>query len=380
MKRIKMTITLPHTFSCNYCGLCCEGPVELTERDYRRLRELAEKLNVELNVEVKEPGRRYLMRPTHRGDLVQECVFLRHEDGRRLCSIYEHRPCFCRLYPVFVGYDRQLGELYVDIIHCPGVQHGSSGNLIDEHYVKTLMESIHRYDDTFIDIVLNLSRCVPFSLYSRFRDMLVAWSIKYHIMCMLNRELESRISSCTNLLQLINVVASYQQAVNEALKSCTDIFDIVKLVPKISVRHQSVDRAVRALLEALSDSGLLASEDKVVLLDNYNKTIYSVRLRLRSIRELEISSDALLFIRENLYRLSCTFQTAALPLELMYIRGLMPLLTICVLYSNLCKSATEFMYNFDAVGLSVYTRYVIGLMRKLGLELVTLDYSSVRFS
>ncbi len=381
--RVKLTTTLPHTFSCSYCGLCCEGPVELTERDYTRLMRLAEKLNVKLNVEPRGSGRRYLMRPVPRDELLQECVFLRREGNRRLCSIYEHRPCFCQLYPIFVGYDWHLRELYADIIHCPGVEHSTSdtGTIISEDTVKRTVLEILNYDNSFLEIVPNLSRAVPFSLYPQFRELLVAWSIKFQLVTALNRELETRLDTCENLLHLIYVLASFQQIVNESIRESTNVFEIPSTVSRKRARHIGLDQAFKVLVESLAKAGLTThKKTEVVLLDNYNKTVYGVDLSLSELREFEIDSTTMLFVKECLYRLSCLFQTVALPLEIMYVRGLMLLLALCILYSNLCDEAREFMYNFDAVGLSVYTRYVVNMLKDLGLELIVLDYSHVKFA
>jgi Fe-S-cluster containining protein len=110
-------------FECLRCGKCCSsGPnVGLTAFDVLRIARF-------LNMDWRELRGRYIVAvvadvvaiPTLRGKVNNECVFLKHENGKPLCSIYPARPIRCRLYP-FIPYGPSNNEvIYLDTC-CPGI-------------------------------------------------------------------------------------------------------------------------------------------------------------------------------------------------------------------------------------------------------------------
>ncbi len=368
--------TVVHFFQCNNCGLCCEGPVELTTGDYERIIRLAKKLGREPIIEVKKgPHRlRRVMKPIRKDELLQECAFLIHEGPRRLCAIYSDRPCYCRLYPIFVGVSHVLREFYADVLHCPGVTHMEvSGYLrLDEQTISSMISEIISFDNEFINILPNMDRGVVLSLYPKFRDLYIMWPLKYQIVQQLNNMFIEEIKHCENFLQLLYEISRFQHRVNTALKMCDDIFRLSQNVRECRDKaHVKIDDVWKAIFECLRQAEIVVNRD-VILLDNYYKEVYGVELDIKELRELEVNNVDFDIINEIFRRFSCNFQTCALPLELMYVKGYAILLLLYSLYRNTCEDIVASLYNFDAVGLAVYTRYVNKLLSMLGLGYITI--------
>ncbi len=374
--RIVLTNTV-HYFRCNYCGLCCEGPVELTERDYERIMKLAEQLNVKPIIEVKHQQDRVrrVMKPIQINDLVQECAFLVKDGDRRICRIYEQRPCYCRLYPIFIGISHILGEVYVDFLHCPGVTHTEQTGytkLDAENVKETLMKTLE-YDPEFIKIIPNMDRAVVFALTAKHRELYVMWSLKYHIVKELNEILLRELETCENFLQVLYTLARFQHKVNAGLKSVSSIFELPKEVEKErSCRHIRIDDVWKGIRQSLELAEVVVGND-IVLLDNYYRDVYAVEMSLASLREVNVNDLNSDMFREIFMRFSCNFQTCALPLDMMYIKGYAIILLIYCLYRSTCEDTVAALYNFDAVGLAVYTRYVNKLLGSMNLGYINIS-------
>lgn len=373
--RIVLTTGI-HYFQCNNCGLCCEGPVELTTRDYERIMRLAEKLGKEPIIEVKQgPHRlRRIMKPIQKDELLQECAFLIYDGPRRLCSIYSDRPCYCRLYPVFLGVSHVLGELYADVLHCPGVTHREqSGYMkLDEKTILEIVREIVEFDNEFINIIPNMDRGVVLSLYSKFRELYIMWPLKYQLVQQLNNILMREVEHCENFLQLLYEIARFQTKLNNTLRECYDVFKLAQDVEKYREKiHVRLDDVWKMVFDCLKQAEMVVDKD-VVILDNYYKEVYGVELNVKDLRELELDSVDIEFIGEIFRRFSCNFQTCALPLEFMYVKGYAILLLLYCLYRNTCEDIVASLYNFDAVGLAIYTRYVNKLLSTLGLGYITI--------
>ncbi|MBN2552741.1 MAG: YkgJ family cysteine cluster protein [Spirochaetales bacterium] len=101
------------------CGLCCRTyRVPLTELDLDRLREVADPEacpGIRLTESVTGGGIRAFME----NGRAEGCCYL---DGNARCSVYGHRPLYCRTYPLIRDVYEQL-EMSVDHT-CPGVGQG----------------------------------------------------------------------------------------------------------------------------------------------------------------------------------------------------------------------------------------------------------------
>ncbi|NPA99785.1 MAG: YkgJ family cysteine cluster protein [Crenarchaeota archaeon] len=370
IRSITITTPLAHSFNCNNCGLCCEGPVELSEGDYERLRRIRPDIDRYIEVRRRNGKIRRILRPVEKSDLLQECIFLKHENNRRLCSIYDDRPSYCRLYPIFVAYSRNMRKFYVDILHCPGVRHDGS-NIIDSELILSTLDAILKRDETFIEVVPNVDRAVIFSLYHRFRDVYLDWKLKYSIMIELNNVLLQRIRHCENSLQLLIEIYRFQNMMKENIRSIDNIFNIVNNVQRSSEAKFSFSDFMKTLsnlliVKALSRAGSL------IVVDNYSKRVYSARLSIDFFRNMIIENTDLDIICELFYRLSTNIQTCALPIEYAYTQGYLNIVLLYFIYRGLCENYEACLYNLDAVGLSLYSRELIKYMRDLGISYIEL--------
>lgn len=76
-------------FSCHRCGLCCEAPVGVTEKEVKKVAKFTKMRPSEFCKEYR--GVLYFKHP---------CPFFgEDEEGNKACRIYPVRPEVCRLYP-----------------------------------------------------------------------------------------------------------------------------------------------------------------------------------------------------------------------------------------------------------------------------------------
>jgi Fe-S-cluster containining protein len=101
------------------CGLCCRTyRIPLSGSDLRRLEEVADPRACSTIVFADSPevGEKLAFMETGKGE---SCCYL---DGEERCSVYAHRPLYCRTYPLIRDTYEHL-ELSVDHT-CPGVGEG----------------------------------------------------------------------------------------------------------------------------------------------------------------------------------------------------------------------------------------------------------------
>jgi Fe-S-cluster containining protein len=88
----------PKTFKCTKCGECCRPIVKVTEKDIKRIEQTKIKREEFLAFDPLEEN------PNKKDTLKQNnnvCMFLKRKGEEYFCSIYEHRPDFCRMYPFY---------------------------------------------------------------------------------------------------------------------------------------------------------------------------------------------------------------------------------------------------------------------------------------
>jgi uncharacterized protein len=115
-------------FTCTKCGNCCTGPpgyVWVSRQEAIRLAEFL-KLGLEemVNKYCRIVGNRIalLERVNARGE--HDCIFLRENDGKRLCQIYAVRPLQCRTWPFWTGNlsEKEIWDIAAQ--RCPGMNKG----------------------------------------------------------------------------------------------------------------------------------------------------------------------------------------------------------------------------------------------------------------
>ncbi len=372
IRGLTITTPLPHSFKCNNCGLCCEGPVELSDRDYERLKNIRDDIDKFVELRKRNSRIRRILKPVEKRELLQECIFLRREaDGRRLCSIYDQRPSYCRLYPLFVAYSRNLKKIYVDVLHCPGVKHEEG--MSDLEILKTINEVLS-FDESFIDVIPSVDRAVTFTLYHKFRDVYLDWKLKYSIVSELNGAFLRDIQYCENSIQLLMEFLRFQEKIKTIIREINDIFNIVDNIEKVKNMRPSVSmRDVIKTLNNLLIVRALARDGSLIIVDNYDKNVYSIRLGIDYLRNLYIEHRDIEIIREILYRLSTNIQTCALPVEYIYVQGYLNIILLYLIYRGVCNCEDSCLYNLDSIGVSVYSRELVKYMQSMGITYVELS-------
>lgn len=123
------------SFECTQCGNCCSGPpgyVWVTPKDVEDIARFIGKTDGKL-------GKEHIRRVAFRTSLVEkpggDCVFLKREGGKALCSIYPVRPLQCRTWP-FWDHNLKTKSAWDDASkNCPGMNRG-------KHYDFVAIEGI----------------------------------------------------------------------------------------------------------------------------------------------------------------------------------------------------------------------------------------------
>jgi Fe-S-cluster containining protein len=114
-------------FECTMCGNCCTGPpgfVHFTEAEARAMAG-------QLGLEDAEFRARYT-HSTPVGPSLREvrtkhgydCIFLKRDDGKATCSVYESRPLQCRTWPFWKSNLKSERNWQSIRRTCPGVDQG----------------------------------------------------------------------------------------------------------------------------------------------------------------------------------------------------------------------------------------------------------------
>ena len=117
-------------FECTQCGNCCSGPpgyVWTTKEEVRRIAAFFGREDGRLSDgQLRRVGLRFSLTEKKNGD----CVFLRSEGDRRVCSIYPVRPLQCRTWPFWTTNLRSARAWAEAGATCPGMNNGPNHELV----------------------------------------------------------------------------------------------------------------------------------------------------------------------------------------------------------------------------------------------------------
>lgn len=128
-------------FKCTQCGNCCSGPpgyVWVTPEELQRIAKFLGNADGKLDRKyVRRVGLGFSLTERPDGD----CVFLRRENGKAMCSIYPVRPLQCRTWPFWEENLRSQDEWEATHARtCPGMNTGT-------HYTLVQIENIRKQKD-----------------------------------------------------------------------------------------------------------------------------------------------------------------------------------------------------------------------------------------
>lgn len=117
-------------FTCTQCGNCCSGEpgyVWVTKDEIRRIASFRGRDDGWLpEGELRRVGVRYSLTERPNGD----CIFLKREGGKTMCSIYPVRPSQCRTWPFWEVNLRSPEAWAQEAKTCPGMNHGRHHDLV----------------------------------------------------------------------------------------------------------------------------------------------------------------------------------------------------------------------------------------------------------
>lgn len=126
------------SFSCTQCGNCCSGDpgyVWATKEEVRRISEFLGRTDGWLDKKhLRRVGLRYSLTELADGD----CIFLKRENGKAMCSIYPVRPLQCRTWPFWndlLSSKRSWDETASS--KCPGMNNGRSYTYVQIEGIRT---------------------------------------------------------------------------------------------------------------------------------------------------------------------------------------------------------------------------------------------------
>lgn len=371
--KIYITTNAQHYFKCIKCGLCCEGPVELTKDEYKRILKLAVEKGLTLNIDVKQSSLgelKYIMKPIELDDFNRKCTFLIEKESERICSIYNQRPCFCRLYPLFIGYSKLLNSIYVDFLHCPGISHNEIPEFekIDNNYISSLINHVLEIERNFLKIVPNLDRAViAFRLPTGTIALMLP--IKYDIVRILNNSILTILNQCDTYLDLLHKVLALQEEVKKIIYRCKEVEKCIEdLVYGVEIKETNVKvlDVWKIIRNRISLLGIDFSDKLCILFDHVNKTFHKISIEFQNLKK-EINNEIRLYVSELLTRFPANYQTLYLPFENLYINGYFMLILLTWLYDLVIEEPIHVMSNVDSIGLAMYYRYILKLIQEMKL-------------
>ncbi len=153
------------SFKCLRCGTCCYSGVELCPSEVKFLTSEYPWLKSYIVIKYQRDqalsaGPRYVLSPRRRVESVflQRCPFFKYVDDVGCCMIYDKRPNYCRVYPLFMGYLKHEDILIVDVLNCPGTF--TEGATVDLTYVNSILREL-KFLDEYLKIIPNISPQVP---------------------------------------------------------------------------------------------------------------------------------------------------------------------------------------------------------------------------
>jgi len=125
-------------FACTQCGNCCSGDpgyVWATKEEIARIAAFLGQGNGRLDARyLRRVGLRYSLTELADGD----CIFLKRENGKAMCSIYPVRPLQCRTWPFWTENLRSQRDWNaVAAQKCPGMNKGEHHDLVQIEIQRT---------------------------------------------------------------------------------------------------------------------------------------------------------------------------------------------------------------------------------------------------
>ncbi len=377
--KVEVTCPVKHYFKCTRCGLCCKGSVELTPREYEIIVKLAEKLNVRVPIEVKDyiTHVKIVLKPVEDSEGEKWCVFLKREDNIATCIIYEHRPVFCRLFPLYIGISEALKTIYVDVIHCPEVRHERQDDYseLDVQYCRENTLQCISYNSELLESIPNLDKeVIVFDLGDTVA--VAKLHLKYQLTKLISELMIRDISEKTTWLELLQRTLALQYAIRDIVSSFIgrkkpeDIAElarrlVLESISRANEEHVSEQEVFYLVNLALSDLGLKIDQDRVAVHDAKRMSIRVAKLDLSTLR-LEVG-DLLVYLREVIARLPTFFQIHHLPMEVVYSHGYFLIFAVASVYSSVLQDLDRDskIASIDMGALPYVFKYVTALARSL---------------
>jgi len=125
------------TFECTQCGNCCSGDpgyVWATKAEVAKIAEFLGRTDGRLGKEhLRRVGLRYSLTEKPDGD----CIFLKREGGKAMCSIYPVRPTQCRTWPFWNQNLTSLDAWNRAHQICPGMNRGTHYDYVQIETART---------------------------------------------------------------------------------------------------------------------------------------------------------------------------------------------------------------------------------------------------
>ena len=115
-------------FTCTQCGNCCTGGPGFVWVSPGEIERLAGFLHLSVDETMERYCRRVGQRislqefPSPKGEY--DCVFLKEQNGRRVCSVYSVRPLQCRTWPFWESNLASPQAWLIAHNRCPGIGRG----------------------------------------------------------------------------------------------------------------------------------------------------------------------------------------------------------------------------------------------------------------
>ena len=127
-------------FTCTQCGNCCSGPpgyVWVTKEEIAGISKFLGRTDGWLDKsQLRRVTLRYSLTEKKGGD----CIFLKREGGKRICSIYPVRPLQCRTWPFWKS-NLSSPEAWESAAEsCPGMNHGTAHDFVQIETKRTQKE------------------------------------------------------------------------------------------------------------------------------------------------------------------------------------------------------------------------------------------------
>ncbi len=117
-------------FECTQCGNCCSGPpgyVWVTKVEIGRIAKFTGRTDGWLpKTQLRREGFRYSLTELADGD----CIFLKRENGKSYCGIYDVRPLQCRTWPFWTSNLKSSDTWTQTAETCPGLNRGTRRDFV----------------------------------------------------------------------------------------------------------------------------------------------------------------------------------------------------------------------------------------------------------